>query len=54
MESYPFDKVLEGVSFNPKVESTLDLWMNDEIQLSINSDLGNFSLSKDTWGFAFL
>ena len=41
-------------SLNPKIESTLDLWMNDEIQLSIHSDLGDFSLSKDTWGFAFL
>ncbi|SHG95960.1 hypothetical protein SAMN04488109_2641 [Chryseolinea serpens] len=40
-------------SFNPKLESTLDLWMNDEIQVNVNSDLGNFSLSKDIWGFAF-
>ena len=41
-------------SINPKVESAIDLWMNDEVQLSIHSDLGSFSLSKDTWGFAFL
>jgi|SRR5688572_20626208 hypothetical protein len=41
-------------SFNPTLETTLDLWMNDEIELSFNSDLGNFSLSKDTWGLAFL
>jgi len=40
--------------FNPKVESTLDLWMNDEVQLSVTSELGKFTLSKDTWGFAFV
>jgi hypothetical protein len=40
-------------SFNPRLESTVDLWMNDEIQFNVNSDLGNFLLSKDIWGFAF-
>lgn len=41
-------------SFNPKLESTSDLWMNDEVQFVVNSDLGNFSVSKDSWGFAFV
>lgn len=41
-------------SFNPKLESTLDLWMNDEVQFTVNSDLGDFLLSKDAWGFAFV
>lgn len=41
-------------TFNPRVENALDLWMNDEIQLAINSDAGNFLLSKDTWGLGFL
>ena len=31
-----------------------DLWMNDEVILEINSENGQFNLSKDTWGFAFL
>lgn len=41
-------------SCHPKIESTLDLWMNDEAQFDVNSDLGNFSLSRDSWGFAFV
>jgi hypothetical protein len=41
-------------SFKPKLESTRNLWMNDEIELSFNSDAGDFFLSKDTWGLAFL
>lgn len=41
-------------SFNPKLESTVDLWMNDEVQFVVNSDLGNFVFSKDAWGLAFL
>ena len=40
-------------SFHPKLESTLDLWMNDEIQFKVSSDLGDFLFSKDIWGFAF-
>jgi len=41
-------------NFHPKLESTVDLWMNDEIQFVVNSDLGNFVFSKDSWGFAFV
>jgi hypothetical protein len=38
----------------PVVESVEDLWMNDEVLLSISSTQGAFVLSKDNWGFAFL
>lgn len=39
---------------NPQLTGTLDLWMNDEVQLEFNSSLGAFTFSKDIWGFAFL
>jgi hypothetical protein len=51
-----FDKhlltTLEDIS--PVIESVEELWMNDEVLLSITSTHGAFSLSKDIWGFAFL
>lgn len=31
-----------------------DLWMNDEVLLEIQSNFGNFTLSKDIWSFVFL
>lgn len=39
---------------NPKIEEISDLWMNDEFILEVQSDIGNFSLSKDIWDFAFI
>lgn len=39
---------------NPRIEDVADLWMNDEILVSIASDIGSFTLSKDVWGFAFI
>lgn len=39
---------------SPTVDSVTDLWMNDEVVLSVSSTQGAFLLSKDTWGFAFL
>ena len=39
---------------NPKQDSIEDLWMNDEILLKFKSDRGEFTLSKDIWGFAFI
>lgn len=39
---------------NPKLIDFKDIWVNDEILLEIESDVGSFSLSKDTWGFAFI
>lgn len=37
-----------------KVEAAADLWMNDEILLSISSKAGAFTLTKDTWDLAFI
>jgi hypothetical protein len=31
-----------------------DLWMNDEILVTIDSEIGKFIISKDIWGFAFV
>ncbi len=39
---------------NPKVDTVEDLWMNDEVLLQVSSDIGKFTLSIDTWGFAFI
>ncbi|MES2238982.1 MAG: hypothetical protein V4497_01855 [Bacteroidota bacterium] len=39
---------------NPKIIETNDLWMNDEIQINIESEMGEFIVSKDIWGFVFL
>jgi hypothetical protein len=38
----------------PKVDSIKDLWMNDEVLLNVNSNVGDFILSKDIWDFAFI
>lgn len=46
-----FDAIKE---INPKLAGCKDLWMNDEILYNINSDLGQFTFSKDVWDFAFL
>ncbi|MFZ4475390.1 MAG: hypothetical protein ACOYPR_09380 [Saprospiraceae bacterium] len=46
-----FDAIKE---INPKLAGREDLWMNDEILYTINSDLGQFTLSKDIWDFVFL
>jgi len=46
-----FDAIKE---INPKLAESEDLWMNDEILYTINSDLGQFTLSKDIWDLAFL
>jgi hypothetical protein len=46
-----FDTIKE---INPKLAGREDLWMNDEILYTVNSDLGQFTLSKDIWDFAFI
>lgn len=46
-----FDTIGE---INPKVDSVKDLWMNDEVLLNVNSDIGEFILTKDVWNFAFI
>ena len=37
-----------------KTTAVSDLWMNDEVLFHITSIIGEFTLSKDTWGFAFI
>jgi hypothetical protein len=41
-------------SIHPEIIDLHDLWMNDEVLHSINSILGQFTLSKDIWNFAFI
>jgi hypothetical protein len=38
----------------PKMIDILDLWMNDEILMTYDSEVGKFIISKDIWGFAFI
>lgn len=38
----------------PKMIDILDVWMNDEVLMTIDSEIGIFSLSKDIWGFGFI
>lgn len=46
-----FDAIKE---IKPKFTALEDLWMNDEIIHTVNSDLGEFMLSKDIWDLAFI
>ncbi|GAA3763116.1 hypothetical protein [Flavobacterium ginsengiterrae] len=39
---------------NPTMTDILDLWMNDEVLMSFDSEIGSFTLSKDIWGLAFI
>ena len=39
---------------NPQLVQKEDLWINDEILYTINSDLGQFTLFKDIWDFGFI
>ena len=39
---------------HPKFESIQDLWMNDEVIFTVDSDHGQFLLSKDNWDFALI
>ena len=49
------DELFEAIkSINPKIIGTEDLWTNSEVQYTVNSNLGQFNLSKDIWGFAFI
>ena len=41
-------------SIHPKVESSEDLWVNDEVLLHVSSDKGQFLFSRDIWGFGFI
>lgn len=41
-------------SLEPKFVDVQDVWMNDEVILSVESSMGNFLLSKDIWDMAFI
>ncbi|WP_289664422.1 hypothetical protein [Flavobacterium panacagri] len=53
-ESFLFDFLHIIREINPKTTDILDLWMNDEILMTYNSEIGEFTISKDIWGFAFI
>ncbi|BAP33385.1 uncharacterized protein CHSO_4348 [Chryseobacterium sp. StRB126] len=38
----------------PEVMDIPELWMNDEILLNINTEMGKFTVSTDIWGFVFI
>ena len=39
---------------NPKIIGQEDLWMNDEVLFTVNSKLGQVTLSKDNYDLAFI
>jgi hypothetical protein len=39
---------------NAKVADVRDVWMNDEVWLSFNSDVGPFLVTKDIWDLVFI
>lgn len=53
-ETFVSDFLDAVCEINPKLNDVLDLWMNDEIEMSYDSEAGAFALSKDIWGFAFI
>jgi hypothetical protein len=53
-EAFGVDLIDAIKEINPTLEGCEDMWMNDEILYIINSDLGQFTLSKDIWDIAFL
>ncbi|TDW49954.1 hypothetical protein EV144_102384 [Flavobacterium sp. 270] len=53
-ETFNSDLLNAIVTINPKMTDILDLWMNDEVLITFDSDVGQFTISKDIWGFAFI
>ena len=53
-ESFTSDLLYALKSIEPKIMGHSDIWMNDTFTYTIHSTAGNFTLSKDTWGFAFI
>lgn len=47
--------LIEALSqIEPVIDSSKNLWMNDEVLFNINSSKGKFILSKDVWNCAFI
>jgi hypothetical protein len=50
-----FDELLLVLrQVNAKVADVHDVWMNDEVWLSFDSDVGPFLVTKDIWGLVFI
>jgi hypothetical protein len=39
---------------DPIVEDLQDLWMNDEVVITVSCSKGGFILTKDIWGLVFI
>ncbi|HEY6144074.1 MAG TPA: hypothetical protein VIV55_11735 [Flavobacterium sp.] len=53
-KSFFSDLLNSIIEINPKIEEISELWMNDEFIFNVQSDIGNFLLSKDIWDLAFI
>jgi len=53
-ENFNSDFLNAIAEIQPKMTDILDLWINDEVLMTFDSDIGKFVLSKDIWGFAFV
>ena len=53
-EDFFTDFINAIISIHPQIKSVNDVWMNDEINLEMDSDMGSFEISQDNWGFAFI
>ena len=42
------------ITLEPLIISTEDVWVNDELLLEVKSNVGDFTISMDIWGFAFI
>jgi hypothetical protein len=50
-----WDQLLNGLqSIRANILGVEDLWLNDEVLLSCNSNFGNFIISADVWGMVFI
>lgn len=53
-ESFNSDFLNTIAILKPTMTDILDLWMNDEVLMNFDSEIGSFTLSKDIWGLAFI
>ena len=53
-ETFTADFLQTIHEIKPKMIDILDLWMNDEVLMTIDSEIGQFTLSKDIWGLGFI
>jgi hypothetical protein len=53
-ETFNSDFLNAIAELEPVMTDIVDLWMNDEVIMTFDSEVGKFTLSKDIWGFAFV